>query len=126
MRAERIGSYRFMPIGCRHVSEDEMELLAALQAFSSSDAGLQGPAMLAFARRTDAPGLALATELCARLIGMISTAHGSQMGETSSPEVAAVSLVQGENATRRHGAGPNALMQARATSPGVAISKTVH
>ncbi len=126
MRAERLGSYRFMPIGCRHVSEDELELLAALQAFSSSDAGLQGHAMLAFARRTDAPGLALATELCARLIEMISTTHGSKMGETSSPDLAAVDLVRRDDALRRHGAEPNASMQAQATSPGVPISKTVH
>jgi hypothetical protein len=126
MRAERYGDYRFMPIGCRHVSEDEMELLAALQSFSSGDPGLQGQAMLAFARRTDAPGLALATELCARLIGMMSAMHVSKMGETTRPDVAAVSLVQGDIATRRHGATPSASMQAQATPQGAPISKTVH
>jgi hypothetical protein len=54
VKAERVGTFHFLPIGCCRICEDEIELLAALQAARRRDGGLLTSALFILSRQRQA------------------------------------------------------------------------
>jgi hypothetical protein len=72
VKAERHGNFNFMPDHCCRVSEDEIELLGALQAARRHDPRLFDQALLILSRQMDAERLRTALRGLAGLIGMMA------------------------------------------------------
>jgi hypothetical protein len=72
VKAERQGDFKFLPGHCNRVSEDEMELLGALQAARSGDPHLFEQGMIVLSRQLHTERLLAAMTAMANLIGMIT------------------------------------------------------
>jgi hypothetical protein len=72
VKAERHGNFNFMPGHCSRTSEDEIELLAALQAARRHDPRLLDQALLVLSRQVDAGRLRAALCGLAGVIGMMT------------------------------------------------------
>ncbi len=71
VKVERLGDFEFMPSHCRRISEDEIELLGALQAARRRDPRLLDQALLILSRQTRSERIRAALRGLADLIGMI-------------------------------------------------------
>jgi hypothetical protein len=72
VRAERLGTFNFMPGHCSRVSEDEIELLGLIQAGRSADPRLLDQALLVFARQLESERLRASVLGLAGLLGMMT------------------------------------------------------
>jgi hypothetical protein len=72
VKAERHGSFNFMPSHCSRISEDEMELLLALQTARRPDPRPFDQALFVLARNFEAEQLQGALRGMANLIGMMA------------------------------------------------------
>jgi hypothetical protein len=72
VKAERHGNFNFMPGHCSRISEDEMELLAALQAARHHDPRPLDQALFVLARHVEAERLHAALRGMANLIDMMA------------------------------------------------------
>jgi hypothetical protein len=72
VKAERHGDFNFMPGHCSRISDDEIELLAALQAARHRDPCLLDQALFVLARHMEAEQLRGALRAMASLIGMMT------------------------------------------------------
>jgi hypothetical protein len=72
LKAERQGTFRFMPVHCTRISEDEVELLQALQTARGPDPGRFEQALLVLSRQGKSPRLHAALTGLAGLIGLVA------------------------------------------------------
>jgi hypothetical protein len=72
VRAQRLGTFNFMPGHCSRVSEDEIELLGLIQAGRSGDPRLLDHALLVFARQLESERLRASVLGVAGLLGMMT------------------------------------------------------
>jgi hypothetical protein len=77
VRAERAGNFNFLPATCPHVSEDEMELLAAMQAARSPDRRRLDQALFVLARKLDQARLTTALTNLASLLHLLRAEQGN-------------------------------------------------
>lgn len=98
VRSERRRCFRFLPSHCGRISEDEMELLAVLQAARRSDADLLHDFAASLVDRPDAPQLKLAARALAALLDRLAKLVASDRGRGESD--AATTAMMPTNATR--------------------------
>jgi hypothetical protein len=91
VKAERHGNFNFMPGHCSRISEDEIELLAALQAAGREDGRQFDQALSILARQVDAERLHAALRGMASLIGMM--ADDGEASSSDAPAQAPASAV---------------------------------
>jgi hypothetical protein len=85
LKAERIGMFRFMPGYCRHICEDEEELLAALQAARRPDAMRFDAALDVLARQGRSERLGAALRDLAMAINSLTAEALSGFPEEAPP-----------------------------------------
>jgi hypothetical protein len=72
IKAERCDGFHFLPPSCCHIAEDEIELLAALQAARRRDESLLRSALVALARQPAAPRIQRALRGLADLVSAMA------------------------------------------------------
>jgi hypothetical protein len=72
VRAERLGTFNFMPGHCSRVSKDEIELLGLIQSGRSADPRLLDQTLLVFARQLESERLRASVLGLAGLLGRIT------------------------------------------------------
>lgn len=84
LKTERIGNFNFMQGHCSRISEDELELLAAIQAARSADPRRVEQTLFVLSRRCKADRLASALRGLAIILGVADAEHGT-MSEGGEP-----------------------------------------
>jgi hypothetical protein len=85
VKLERLGDFNFMPGRCSRISEDEIELLMAIQAARSPDPRPFEQALFVLSRQFEAERLASALRALAGLLGMIAQGQPNQRANDRPP-----------------------------------------